>query len=203
VLQSATVAGGNGGEGTDGSCTAGIHPSAGGAGGTGIVLQNGSSARAIAGRTLGGVGGVGGGNECEEAAHGAHGVPVVVGNGTWGRLAGPDRSFLAPRIVRVGQALSMTVAGDPSETAWLAFSSSAAYVDSVALDGVLLLANPIRRVHVGILDALGALTLAPLAPPLPAGAMNDLMHLQPVLFDAVTEAHIGCAGVVVRVDASH
>lgn len=69
--------------------------------------------------------------------------------------------------------------------------------------GVLLLADPIRRVRIGTLDALGALALVPQTPPLAAGVTNDVMHLQPVFADASGGLRLGCAELVVRVRAPY
>jgi hypothetical protein len=198
VLQSALVHGGAGGAGYPG-----YYGSAGGAGGTGLVLTAGSSARAIGGRTLGGVGGLGGVGAMSTGADGAHGFDVDASGGSWSRIEGVARALIAPRIVRTEQPLSIDLAGAPGEQVFLAFGSVAARTDWSALEGVLLLQPIPRRLGYGHLDAQGAMSLALTTPVLPAGAENDLIHLQTLFADALGQAHVGCAQVVVRVDASY
>jgi len=200
VLQSSVLRGGSGGAGYPGNCS-GVSPSAGGAGGTGLVLSAGALARAIGGRSAGGVGGLGGVNPCGQAPDGAHGALVDASGGTWSESAGAPRAFLTPRVVRVGQPLPLNFSGAPGERALLALSSQAAYIESVALDGVLLLLPPLRRLDCGILDTYGLLALMLTTPALPPGTVNDLLQLQPVMDDGTGQLHLGCAGVVVRVES--
>lgn len=202
VLQSALVHGGAGGAGFNGSCT-GFHATAGGNGGTGLVLTNGAVARAVGGRTLGGVGGTGGVNPCEQAANGARGAEVDASGGTWTRVEGVGRWFSAPRIVRVGEPLSMLAFGAPGETAFLAGGPAAGYLDSPVFDGVLLVQPQFRRVDYGFVDGAGTLPIALTTAALPPGVNNDMIHLQPVMVDLGGQAHVGCAQIVVRVAAGN
>lgn len=187
VLQSARIQGGAGGDGTGGG--------AGGPGGAGLVLSAGATARAIGGRTLGGPGGIG-------TSAGAHGVPVVLDGGSWSRVDGPSRAFAAPRIAHAGQPLVLELSGSAGERAVVAASAGAAYADSPALDGVLLLRPPMRRFATGIVGADGTVTLTQTTPGVPGGAPNGLLHLQPVFVDAVGALHLGCAQVVVHLPAA-
>lgn len=200
VLQSSTVHGGTGGKGANGSCS-GFHPGAGARGGDGLVLTGGAVARAIGGRTLGGVGGLGGVNPCESAANGAHGIDVDAGGGTWAKFEGVSRAFVAPRIVRVGAPLTLSFAGVTGERVFLASSPAAGYLDSAQLHGVLLPLPPFRRLEYGVLDALGGLSVTLTTPALDAGQF-DLLHLQPVMLDPNGLFHLGCTRIVVRVAAS-
>jgi hypothetical protein len=201
VLQTSNVHGGAGGNGFIGNCF-GANPTAGGPGGKGLLLTASAVARAIGGRTLGGVGGLGGSNPCGQAANGAGGVDVDASDGMWLRLEGVGRAFTAPRIVHVGDPLTLTLAGAPGERAFLAGGSAAGHFDSWVFDGVLLLQPDFRRVEYGIVDDLGALNLTLTTPVLLDGMTNDLMHLQPVFVDAFGQAHVGCAEIVVRIDAN-
>jgi hypothetical protein len=202
VLQCADVAGGAGGDGFFGNCSS-FPASAGGPGGDGLVLGANAVARAIDGATAGGSGGVGGVNSCNRAPDGAPGSAVNAAGGTWSRVAGPNRALAAPRIVRAGRPLELRFSGAPFEQVFLVMSHTAAHVDAPELDGVWLLQGPARTIACGALDAGGALTLDWTTPSLPAGVAGDVLHLQPVMIDALGNTRLGCARVLVRLDANH
>lgn len=201
-MQSALVHGGAGGAGFNGSC-GGFHSTAGGNGGTALILTNGAEASSIGGRTLGGAGGVGGVNPCDQSPNGAAGTRVDAGGGTWTQTEGVGRWFTAPRIVRVGAPLSMSVSGAPGESVYLAGGPGSGHVDAPLLEGVLLVQPDFRRVSFGLVDGSGSQPIDLITASLPPGVSNDLIQLQSVLVDPGGQARLGCAEVVVRVAAGY
>ena len=101
------------------------------------------------------------------------------------------------------QSLELRFSGAPFEQVFLVMSHTAAHVDAPELDGVWLLQGPARTIACGALDAGGALTLDWTTPSLPAGVAGDVLHLQPVMIDALGNTRLGCARVLVRLDANH
>jgi hypothetical protein len=202
LLQHSNVHGGRGGNGSLGSCGQ-FFPSAGGAGGKGLTLLGGAVARAIGGRTLGGAGGVGGTSTCAQAPNGATGLDVDASGGTLTRIQSVDRTFTTPRIVRVGTPLTLGLHGVPDEHAYLVANPVSAFMDIPAFEGVLLAAPDFRRVEYGVVGADGSLVLPLTTPAVPGAGTNDLMHVQPLMLDALGGLHLGCASIVIRVDASN
>jgi hypothetical protein len=199
VTQSVHIVGGFGGDGFVGDC-AGANATAGGAGGTGIVLTAGAVARAIGGRTLGGVGGHGGVNPCGQAPPGATGVDVDAGGGTWTKSAGAMRSLGAQWVVRAGDPVIVSVSGESGEHVFLAAGSAPAHVDSPSLGGVLLVQPQFRRVDFGPLDAQGQSSFTIKSPAWPPGTSHNLLHLQALMVGADGRVHLGVAGIVVLLD---
>ena len=110
---------------------------------------------------------------------------------------------LDPRVARDHRAQHRDPTPARRERAFLNVSSAAARVESAALDGVWLPDGPFRHVGYGLLDPQGALTVTLTTPNLPAGGTSDLLHMQPVLVDGLGHAHLGCASIVIRLDAPY
>lgn len=152
-LSGSSFAGGNGDDGwfdpgNPNACFDGT------AGGDGLLLSSGASAKALA---LSGVGGNGGsaGGVCHA---GAPGVPFDTANGTLTTLATNARNLEVSSPVREGETLTWTLTGNPGELAFLDYGGQPGFLDLPAWNGMLLLAPPFFIAFAGVVPASGELS---------------------------------------------
>ena len=201
------VLGGKGGNGLGTSCsTACGNDSTPGANG-GDGLQSLSAQVLIVGNVvMGGLPGIGGtGATCSGGAcfppgvthpSAPSGMPGSASSGPQVVLPGPAASLSAPVIARESQTLAVTVTGTPGETALLAVSTDSRWIESVALQGVLLFGPDVRRLDLGVLPPSGSLSITFAIGSLPAGVETAARILQVATRDAAGTLRLGGARAI-------
>lgn len=173
----------------------------GGAGGNGLRVGAGSSARLLAGSFVGGVQGF--------SLFGGGGTPSppTGGSGSALVLSGGSKGFGMPKVLREGQSTFMLFTGVPGETALLLMALGPDAVYAPALKGTLLLsgATLFPPAALGVLagaGATGSLNVPVSIPLLPAGVLAAEVWLQAALANGSGQATLASASHLTLLDAS-
>lgn len=182
-LQGAQSTGGNGGDGFDSDdCTFYSHPTNGGEGGAGLLLNGVSSVTVLAPILAGGAGGAGGtGTGGCGAIDGATGASVSGGSAT--TLPGTARALRVIDPAREGAAATLRFEGLPGDRVFLALAAGRQHAFEPILNGVLLVLPPFRRALLGTIDGSGVLDVALPVSELGAGVEGLLRQAQGIFLD--------------------
>ncbi len=169
--------GGTGGPGNSGGigCACGAD---GGSGGAGLRLMNGSAARLVAGRFVGGAGGqrdCGGCGGCG----GSDGVPgPSIQGGATTTTAGDGPMLEVPNPIRELAVFPVTVEGRPGDRVYLYMSQGTAFRYLPNGQGVLLTQQPQPKIFLGTIGASGILSKTFSFPDLGPGidAQNEFLQ---------------------------
>ena len=149
----------------------------GGNGGNGIEAFTASTVQLLDDFTQAGPAGQAGGGGSSYPGSPGH-DRVVSGGGTIVDFAGTAKHFISPTPVRENTIATLTFRGVPGETVRLLIARTPGFAFDALESGVLLLGDPIRTVHVGMIPPSGALNVHFPIPSIGPALESSLLQLQ-------------------------
>jgi len=169
-----------GGHGGGGGAGYGISQAFGGDGGDGVLLDYGSHAYALGDElVLGLPGGAGNGPDSGSGSPGLSHFAWM--HSTFSIVSGTAKHLIAPTSLAQSASPTITLSGAPGDSVSLLIARQPGFEYDPANtgnSGVLMLAEPIRAIHLGIVPASGVLTVNLPMITLAPGLDSTLLHLQ-------------------------